>query len=154
MCFSPVLISQKYPHIFWDVALLSEISYTLVSYLHLRTSKSWAVCFVRFFSGPRNVMFHSNSVVSVQMHFVYKSKMSASFVISIWTYSWTKNAWSCTSRSRSSSVSIKTRLWAGRPDFSSWQVQWWDFFYLGHSVQTSSGACQASYSVCTGVLQG
>jgi hypothetical protein len=32
-------------------------------------------------------------------------------------------------RSRGSSVSIVTRLRAGRPVFDSWQGQWWDFFF-------------------------
>jgi len=53
-------------------------------------------------------------------------------------------------RNRDTSVSIVTRLQAGRPGLDSQQMQWWAFFSVRHRIQTGSGAHLASYSVRTG----
>jgi hypothetical protein len=48
-------------------------------------------------------------------------------------------------RSRCSSVSIVTRVWAGRLEFNSWQGQWWHLF-PSHRTQTGYGAYPASWA--------
>jgi hypothetical protein len=54
-------------------------------------------------------------------------------------------------KSRRSSVIIQTGLWAGRPEFNSRQVQWWDFF-LCHCGQADSGTHPASYPMLSAGL--
>jgi hypothetical protein len=49
-----------------------------------------------------------------------------------------------------SSVSVETRLRAGRAEFNSPQGQWWDFFSLRYRVQIGSRANPASYPMRTG----
>jgi hypothetical protein len=53
-------------------------------------------------------------------------------------------------KSQGSSVSMETRLRAGRPGFNSWQGKWWDSFSLHHLVQTDSRSHPASYEIGTG----
>jgi hypothetical protein len=50
-------------------------------------------------------------------------------------------------RSRSSSVSIVTRLRARRPWFYSRQEQWWIFFFFATASRPNLGFTQASYSM-------
>jgi len=41
--------------------------------------------------------------------------------------------------SRGSSVSVVTRLWAGRQGFSSWQEQWWNLFLFATPSRSALG---------------